>query len=275
MITFEEAGAVLDEAVDALPKEIFENLNGGVNLLPAVQTDDNGLLVMGRYFSDQMGRHVEIYYGSFCRAHPHSSPEKCRRALVATLKHELTHHIENQAYDRTLEKWDEQHEQELLAGLCDEPLDADSVLFVCGDNAALSPMAEAIFRLAAADGCPGVECASAGLQDPPPERTEPRAVKAAAIYGADISLYRPRAVTSELMERFDAVLCMTGTQCDELAERFPSCDPKIMCLGEEDITPPLLGFSPGWSHAASKVAREVDYLVSELSEKEGGGDDGT
>ena len=61
MVTFEEAAAMLDEAVDALPQEIFNKLNGGVNLLPARRTDENGLLVMGMYFVDQMGRHVEIY----------------------------------------------------------------------------------------------------------------------------------------------------------------------------------------------------------------------
>ena len=65
MVTFEEAAAMLDEAVDALPQEIFNKLNGGVNLLPARRTDENGLLVMGMYFVDQMGRHIEIYYGSF------------------------------------------------------------------------------------------------------------------------------------------------------------------------------------------------------------------
>ena len=33
MISYEEAGRVLDEAVDALPEEIFRDLNGGVNLI--------------------------------------------------------------------------------------------------------------------------------------------------------------------------------------------------------------------------------------------------
>ena len=65
MVTFEEAASMLDEAVDALPQEIFDKLNGGVNLIPARRTDEHGLLVMGMYFVDQMGRHVEIYYGSF------------------------------------------------------------------------------------------------------------------------------------------------------------------------------------------------------------------
>ena len=62
MVTFEEAASMLDEAVDALPQEIFDKLNGGVNLIPARRTDEHGLLVMGMYFVDQM---VLIFYSIF------------------------------------------------------------------------------------------------------------------------------------------------------------------------------------------------------------------
>ena len=122
MVTFEEAASMLDEAVDALPQEIFDKLNGGVNLIPARRTDEHGLLVMGMYFVDQMGRHVEIYYGSFKERFHNAPPERWKRELTRTLKHELTHHIENLAYDRSLEKWDAEHVAKLLSGLEDEPL---------------------------------------------------------------------------------------------------------------------------------------------------------
>ena len=69
MVTFEEAAKMLDEAAESLPPEIFERLNGGVNLLPARKTDQNGLLVMGTYNMNQLGRYIEIYYGSFRAAH--------------------------------------------------------------------------------------------------------------------------------------------------------------------------------------------------------------
>ena len=105
MISFEEAGRILDEAAEALPEEIFRGLNGGVNLIPQVRRDENGLLVMGTYNVDQMGRRVEIYYGSFRVRYPDASPDKCAKALVRTLKHELRHHIENLAMDRSLERW--------------------------------------------------------------------------------------------------------------------------------------------------------------------------
>ena len=73
MISYDEAGRVLDEAVDALPEEIFDKLNGGVNLLRQSRTDEHGLLIMGTYNVNQMGRYVEIYYGSFRRKYPNAS----------------------------------------------------------------------------------------------------------------------------------------------------------------------------------------------------------
>lgn len=269
MVSFEEAAAMLDEAAETLPREIFDKLNGGVNLLPARKTDADGLLIMGMYFVDQMGRHVEIYYGSFCEAFPDVTPEKARAELTRTLKHELTHHIENLAWDRSLEKWDDTHRAELLAELYGGRLAAESILFVCIDNAGLSPVAEGLFKLAAAKACPRVACASAGLSDTPPEKVNDKAVRAAASYGADISAYIPRRVTREQLARFDAVLCMTEEQGDELAQMYPACDGKIMCLGEKDIVPPLLGSQGGWLRAADKIAVEIEYLIDELCGEDG------
>lgn len=264
MVSFEEAGAMLDEIADDLPREIYENLNGGVNLIPARKTDESGLLVMGMYFVDQMGRHVELYYGSFCEAFPDATAEVCRRELAKTLKHELTHHLENQAWDRTLEKWDERHTAELLGGLYDEPLDTDSILFVSADDGDLGPMANALFRVGAAQRCPEVRTASAGVAEAVPERANPKAAAAASALGADFASYIPRRATRELMGDFDAVLCMTEEQCEELSAMFPGCDGKIMCLGERDLTPPLLGGASGWKRTAEKVAAEIDYLIDEL-----------
>lgn len=264
MISFEEAGAILDEAADELPREIFEKLNGGVNLLPATKTDDNGLLVMGMYFYDQMGRHVELYYGSFCEAFPDASPDKCRRELIKTLKHELTHHVENLAWDRSLEKWDDQHTAELLSGLCDEPLEANSVLFVDMDDSALAPMAEALFRLAAAGRGPDIRSASAGIAEKQPEHVSEKAARAAEARGASIASHVPSRVTRAMMDSYELILCMTEEQGDELALIYPACDERIICLGEKDITPPLLGGQGGWNRLAERVAGDVAYLVDEL-----------
>ncbi|MEG1789706.1 MAG: metallopeptidase family protein [Oscillospiraceae bacterium] len=273
MVPFEEAGKMLDEAVDSLPQEIFENLNGGVNLIPAKKTDEDGLLIMGMYFRGQMGRHVELYYGSFCEAFSDATPEKCRRELTKTLKHELTHHLENQACDRTLEHWDDEHKAELLAGLYDSPLEAESVLFVDYDGAGLAPMAEGFFRLASQKACPEIRCSSAGISDKQPESVSERAVKAAGEFNADISAYVPRRVTRALLDSHDAVLCMTEEQAEELASTYPAHEAKIMCLGERDLNPPTLGGRLGWRRAADRLAAEIEYLIDELCGEDGENDD--
>ena len=258
MVTFEEAGAMLDAAAEALPEEIFNKLNGGVNLLPEAKKGDDGRFVMGLYHNDVMGRRVEIFYGSFAALYGDAPPEEFRAHLDATLRHELTHHIEGLAGDRTLERWDDEQTELWRAGA--EALTADSLLFVDGDDCALAPAAAALFRRASADFCPEVRSDSAGLTAG--QGLVPEAVKAAANAGADFAGHTPRQATEELLAQFDAVLCMTLSQADALAERYPAYDAKVLCLGETDILPPK--HKSGWGAAMRRLRREAEYLVDEL-----------
>ena len=47
MVSFEEAGRMLDAAAEALPEEIFKSLNGGVNLLPDERPSGDGRWTLG------------------------------------------------------------------------------------------------------------------------------------------------------------------------------------------------------------------------------------
>ena len=260
MISFEEAGTILDEAVEALPEEIFRELNGGVNLLPDTRESGDGRYTLGLYHNDAMGRYVEIFYGSFRAAYGDISREEWKQHLIATLHHELTHHIEGLAGDRTLERWDEAQTEAWLAGGEAQPIDADSLLMVDADDCALAPAAAALFALAAAEYCPEVRCASAGLTAGP--AVLPEAVQAAAKAGADIAGHRPRAADAALLAQYDAILCMTLAQADALAERFPAHDAKIMCLGQKDILLPKHG--GGWGAVMRRLRAEAESLVDEL-----------
>lgn len=265
MIPYDEAGRVLDEAVDALPEEIFRNLNGGVNLIRSTRTDEHGLLVMGTYNVNQMGRYVEIYYGSFRRKYPDAPPEKCRRELVRTLKHELTHHIESLAMDRSLEKWDEQHVAELLAGLDDEeePMEISSILFVDGEGAGLAEMAMCMFLKAAHES--GLDDMSAGCAS---FRTGPLSIKAARAagrYEVDLVLSgKPQEVTRELCEEYDVVMCMTAEQSNTLAARWPDLEERMLCLSAEDLRVPRMDSQIGWNRMADNMASEINMLIDEL-----------
>lgn len=265
MISYEEAGRVLDEAVDELPAEIFRELNGGVNLVRRQERDENGLLVMGTYNVNQMGRYVEIYYGSFRAKYPDAEPDKCARELVRTLKHELTHHIESLAMDRSLEKWDEQHVAELLAGLDDEPepLDVSSVLFVDAVGSGLAEMALLFFRTGAREG--GLEGVSSACASFKPGALSIKAVRAAARYGVKLNANSaPPEISRELCAAHDCVLCMTAAQAASLAGRWPDLDERIMCLGEVDFAEPKFDSQMSWNRLADSMAAETLKLIDEL-----------
>ena len=227
MISFEEAGRLLDGYVDELPEGIYDDLNGGVNLLPDLREDGDGHLILGLYHNDVMGRYVEIFYGSIRRLCGNDDAALAAQ-LKETLHHELTHHVEGKAGDRTLERWDE--EQKLLWEQ-GEPLEADSVLFFDGGEG-LAKQAEALFRAE----MPEVR---SGWTD-------------------------NQSVTAALLRDYDAVLCMTLAQADALAADFPRFDEKIMCLGEKDILPARNRL--GEAALRRRLKKEIGLLAEELKQ---------
>ncbi len=108
MVSIDEMEIMLDEIAKELPQEIFKQLNGGVVLLPEVkqhkESRNNDFFIMGEYHCNgNLGRYICIYYGSFMKVHGNSTKDYIKYQLEKTLKHELTHHLESLAGDRTLE----------------------------------------------------------------------------------------------------------------------------------------------------------------------------
>lgn len=109
MLAFEDVRDFLSEAADHLPREIYEGLNGGVILSPDEkfhpESRAEDLYVLGEYVHDPagLGRYVVIYYGSLVQTCGGRSDEEIRREVRRVLHHELTHHLESLAGDRSLE----------------------------------------------------------------------------------------------------------------------------------------------------------------------------
>lgn len=109
MLTLEEARRALNEYYDRLPPEISRELNGGISLVPQHKVNPQGrgddLLILGEYHHDPggLGRYITLYYGSFERVYGHLPDHLFRDQLRKTLYHELTHHLESLAGDRSLE----------------------------------------------------------------------------------------------------------------------------------------------------------------------------
>lgn len=110
VLSFDEVGEILDEIAEKLPEGMFRSLNGGVLLLEdEVPDPDNGpdLYILGEYCVDEMGRYINIYYGSFAALFFDEPREVWEEELDTTLRHELTHHVESLAGERSLELKDE------------------------------------------------------------------------------------------------------------------------------------------------------------------------
>ena len=109
VLSFDEAGALLDEMAEEFPPAFYEALNGGILLLPEALPDPDypgeDLYIMGEYCNDQMGRYINLYYGSFAALAGLEdwSEEDWEDELWETLAHEFTHHIEGLAGERGLE----------------------------------------------------------------------------------------------------------------------------------------------------------------------------
>lgn len=99
--TIDEINDLLDGMAEQFPEVLFRGLNGGVNLLEEAMEDPEfpagEMYIMGEYCEDQLGRYINLYYGSFAAlAEKEDWDEgRWRRELWTTFSHELTHHIES------------------------------------------------------------------------------------------------------------------------------------------------------------------------------------
>ena len=111
ILSFDEVGELLDEMAEEVPEEFYQELNGGISLLPEAMEDPQGeeLYIMGEYCNDMMGKYINLYYGSFAALAQQEnwSEEDWEDELYTTLAHEFTHHIEGLAGERGLEIKDE------------------------------------------------------------------------------------------------------------------------------------------------------------------------
>lgn len=98
----------LDEIAESLPDEVFQDLNGGVLLLPQYKLSPHAkagdLFIMGEYsVQHYLGRMIYIYYGSIIHIYGNAPDQVIKRELRRILCHELIHHLESLAGERGLE----------------------------------------------------------------------------------------------------------------------------------------------------------------------------
>ena len=114
VLSFEQAWELLDRMAEEFPPEFYDELNGGICLLPEAKHDpefpEGELYIMGEYRnSGMMGKFINLYYGSFAALARQENwrQEDWEEELYGTLAHEFTHHMEGRAGERGLEIQDE------------------------------------------------------------------------------------------------------------------------------------------------------------------------
>jgi len=119
LLTIDEVYDLLDELAEELPEELFDSLNGGILLLEDEVPDPEAgedVYIMGDYCWDEMGRYINLYYGSFAAVLAEEPREVWEEELRITLRHELTHHVEGLAGERSLEYKDSAQLEALRSG---------------------------------------------------------------------------------------------------------------------------------------------------------------
>lgn len=101
VLSIDEVNDILDEIAESFPEALFDELNGGVNLLeealPDPEFPEGEMYILGEYCNDCLGLYINLYYGSFAALAEQESWDRDTwlSELRTTLSHELTHHMEN------------------------------------------------------------------------------------------------------------------------------------------------------------------------------------
>ncbi len=151
------------------------------------------------------------------------------------------------------------------------------LLFVCMGNICRSPTAEGVFRKVWLERAPELKLRidSAGthayhIGEPP----DPRAQRAAARRGVDLSGQRARRVHAPDFERFDLVLAMDLLNLELMREIAPPAHhPRIRLmmefaphLGRTEVPDPYYGGANGFEHVLDLVEESSIGLLEHVRE---------
>ncbi|PKO55157.1 MAG: phosphotyrosine protein phosphatase [Betaproteobacteria bacterium HGW-Betaproteobacteria-21] len=147
------------------------------------------------------------------------------------------------------------------------------ILFVCSGNICRSPTAEGIARhFIETSGLESeFEVDSAGTQGyHAGEAPDPRAMKAAAQRGYDLSALRARKLEITDFQQFDLLLAMDRGHLDYMARNCPEVyQPKLALflefapeLGEEEVPDPYYGGVNGFEFVLDLCEKGVERLLT-------------
>ena len=106
-MTYEEFDEAVALAAEQLPDELFDGLTGGVITVPTAKLHEmslpeSPLYVAGQYTRNALGKQVVLYFGSFEKLYGRFGDDALKSHIREVLLHELKHHWEFRAGERTL-----------------------------------------------------------------------------------------------------------------------------------------------------------------------------
>jgi glycine hydroxymethyltransferase len=151
-----------------------------------------------------------------------------------------------------------------------------TILFLCTGNVCRSPMAEALFRRAAA-GRGEFRALSAGLGAVDGEPPTAHSVTAMRELGMDISGQRSRTLTTELVRQADYIFGMTHSHVDAMALLYPLAAEKTFLLREfddsledfeKDISDPIGGSYEIYENCRDQIEQGIASLLKFMEQHE-------
>lgn len=112
-MSFQAVQQFLEGLEAELPPAYLAGLNGGILLLDQTLRSEHdrrgNLYILGMYHYEPrgMGRYITLYYGTFVLIYGQKPLAEQQKALREVLMHELQHHLESLAGDRSLEREDQ------------------------------------------------------------------------------------------------------------------------------------------------------------------------
>ena len=144
-----------------------------------------------------------------------------------------------------------------------------TILFICTGNICRSPMAEALFRRAAA-GRGEFRVLSAGLGAVDGQPPTVHSVTAMRERGIDISNQRSRMLTTDLLQEADYIFGMTRSHVDAIALLYPQAAEKTFLLREfddsleefeKDIPDPIGSAYMVYEHCRDQIEHGIASLL--------------
>ena len=151
-----------------------------------------------------------------------------------------------------------------------------TILFICTGNVCRSPMAEALFRRAAA-GLGEFRVFSAGLGAVDGQPPTAHSVEAMRELGLDISGQRSRMLTTDLVRQADYIFGMTHSHVDAIALLYPPAAEKTFLLREfddtleefeKDISDPIGGTYEVYENCRDQIEQGIASLVKFMEQHE-------